>query len=241
MEDKKFAILGLAETRCKGQGRTTLHNNFELVFSGNVNDSHAGVAIIMEERFANHIENIRYESSRIIAVTININQQRTSFIQAYAPQQGRTAAEKEKFYEDLERVYDSVPTRSDVILMGDLNGHVGSEPVPGAVGHFGVGTRNPEGDNLVDFAIRNNLAIMNTYFKHRESHKYTWYRYNQSLGAYDLKTEIDFILTNNKALIRDVRAMPSTSLDSDHRLLKGKLKLHATPKIQHALRKRICT
>jgi hypothetical protein len=90
--------------------------------------------------------------------------------------------------------------------MGDLNGHVGNKPVPGAVGHFGVGTRNPEGDNLVDFAIRNNLAIMNTYFKHRESHKYTWYRYNQGLGAYDLKTEIDFILTNNKALTHQRRS-----------------------------------
>jgi hypothetical protein len=63
----------------------TLHNNFELVFSGNVNDSHADVAVIMDERFANHIENIQDESSRTFAVTLNINQQRTSFIQAYAP------------------------------------------------------------------------------------------------------------------------------------------------------------
>jgi hypothetical protein len=130
---------------------------------------------------------------------------------------------------------------SDTVIMGDLNGHVGSVEVPGIVGKFGTGTRNAEGDLLIDFAARNNMAIMNTYFDHSESHKYTWYRFNSIEQRYDQRSQIDFILTNNKAIIKDVRAIPSLSIDSDHRLLKGKLKLHQIPKISHLKRERLQT
>ena len=51
--------------------------------------------------------------------------------------------------------------------MSDLNGHVGSDKVENIVGDFGLGTRNAEGDALIDFCMRNNLSIMNTFFKHQ--------------------------------------------------------------------------
>jgi exonuclease III len=85
MKDRKIMIMGLAETRMKGKDRKTIHDNYELVYSGNLNNSRHGVAIILEEKYGRHIENITYESNRIIAITLNINQHRTSFVQTYAP------------------------------------------------------------------------------------------------------------------------------------------------------------
>ncbi|XP_071492318.1 uncharacterized protein [Diadema antillarum] len=125
--------------------------------------------------------------------------------------------------------------------MGDLNGHVGSRPVEGVIGNFGVGTRNEEGEMLIDFCVRNNLSVMNTYFKHQESHQYTWYRYNSRIGQYDLKTQIDFILSTRKSVIKDVKTIPSASLDSDHRLIKGKMKIHLPEKEKSKVRKRVKT
>ena len=34
MKDKNIKIIGLAETRLKGTGRKTLHENYELIYSG---------------------------------------------------------------------------------------------------------------------------------------------------------------------------------------------------------------
>ena len=82
---------------------------------------------------------------------------------------------------------------------------------------------------------------MNTFFKHQESHQFTWYRYNSRIGQYDQKTQIDFILSTRKSIIKDVKAIPSVSLDSDHRLVKGKMKIHLPEKEKARVRKRVKT
>ena len=77
------------------------------------------------------------------------------------------------------------------------------------------------------------MAIMNTFYKHQESKKWTWYRWNTARRAYTEKSMIDLALTNNKNLFRDVKSIPSVSMDSDHRLLLLKLKL-SKPKQKQA-------
>ncbi|KAI8484820.1 hypothetical protein Bbelb_374170 [Branchiostoma belcheri] len=57
---------------------------------------------------------------------------------AYAPQQGRPNEEKIAFYDKLQDTLDSLPVTSDIILLGDLNGHVGREVVENVTGHFGI-------------------------------------------------------------------------------------------------------
>ena len=241
MQERQLKVLGIAETRLQGQGRKTVHGDYELIYSGSERDTRHGVGLFFHPDLAVHIEKVHYISNRIVASILNINKYRVSFIQAYAPQQGRPQEEKDEFYERLQDTLDTVPIDSEIIVMGDLNGHVGSRPVEGVVGNFGVGMRNEEGEMLIDFCVRNNLSVMNTYFKHQESHQYTWYRYNSRIGQYDLKTQIDFILTTRKSVIKDVKAIPSVSLDSDHRLVKGKMKIHLPEKEKSKVRKRVKT
>ena len=66
---------------------------------------------------------------------------------------------------------------------------------------------------------------MNTYYEHRESHKLTWYRYNYQMQAYTQKSMIDLFLTNNRNVFMDVKAVPSVSMDADHRLVMAKVRL----------------
>jgi exonuclease III len=240
MIDKNIAIIGLAETRLKGKGRKIIHNNYELIYSGSQNSKNSGVALIIEPSFAQHIEKTDAINERILTVTLNIKGKRTSFIQTYAPQQGKSQEEKNNFYESLEKACDHLPMDCDKVIMGDLNGHIGAIPVEGILGNFGIGIKNPEGAALIDFCTRNDFAIMNSFFKHQESHIYTWYRYNNQTENYDQKSQIDFILSSNKALFADVKAIPSVSLDADHRLVVGKMKLHRLPKFKDNKRTRLC-
>ena len=60
---------------------------------------------------------------------------------------------------------------------------------------------------------------MNTYYQHKEAHKWTWYGWNSIKGTYDKHSQIDLFLSSNKNRIRNVKAIPSVSLDSDRRLV----------------------
>ena len=61
------------------------------------------------------------------------------------------------------------------IVMGDLNGHVrltrtGYEQ--------GIGESIAEGKRILDFCVRNNLAITSTCYQHKEADNWTWYGWN---------------------------------------------------------------
>jgi hypothetical protein len=60
------------------------------------------------------------------------------------------------------------------MLIGDMNARVGNNRVANIVGTNGEVTLNNNRKNLQIFAHSNNLKIMNTFFKHKEIHKFTW-------------------------------------------------------------------
>lgn len=62
---------------------------------------------------------------------------------------------------------------------------------------------------------------------------WSWYRWDENTHTYRDSTQIDFIITDNKRLLKDVKAVPSVSLDSDHRLVIAKIraeKLNSAPR-----------
>ena len=241
MDERGISLMGVAETRWRGEGRKILHNDYQIIYKGNQDNTKNGVAIIMSPNLSENVEKIFFGSDRIIGVVLKIKDKRYTFIEAYAPQQGRPREEKIQFYDDLQEMCDTKPPDGELIIMGDLNGHIGSEKLLEVIGNFGVGEINEGGEMLIDFCVRNNLSIMNTFFRHQESHQYTWYRWNSRTGTYDQKSQIDFIITNKKSIVKDVKAIPSISFDSDHRMVKGKFMLPQHKKAKTALRKRVCT
>ena len=88
---------------------------------------------------------------------------------------------------------DTCNADEGIIVMGDFNGHVGQDRqgYEEHLGHFSIGNRNEEGKTIMDICTRNNMKVMNTYFKHRQSHKYTWYGWNREACEYTRKTMID--------------------------------------------------
>ncbi|XP_076038579.1 uncharacterized protein LOC143023832 [Oratosquilla oratoria] len=157
-----------------------------------------------------------------------MREEKIGVIQIYAPQSGRTTEEKEHFYEMLQAAIDLFNERLKIFVIGDWNGHVGVDRVgyEDVIGVFGVGER------VLDFCTLNNLKIMNTFFQHRESHKWTWYGWSNDRGEYVCRSMIDLIVCNDKRNISNVKSIPSESMDADHRLVVAKLtfkKLRSRP------------
>ncbi|KAK3549929.1 hypothetical protein QTP86_016780, partial [Hemibagrus guttatus] len=84
--------------------------------------------------------------------------------------------EKEKFWSELDEVMESIPTGERVVIGADFNGHVGEGNIGDeeVMGKFGVKERNLEGQMVVDFAKRMDMAVVNTYFQKREEHRVTY-------------------------------------------------------------------
>ena len=78
----------------------------------------------------------------------------------------------------------------EVIVGGDMNGHVGqvANGFHEAHGNFGYGTRNAEGERILEFAEAMGYVVTSTLFKEKtESHLVTY----ESGGN---KTAVDMIL-----------------------------------------------
>ncbi|KAK3558630.1 hypothetical protein QTP86_022058 [Hemibagrus guttatus] len=97
-------------------------------------------------------------------------------VSGYAPQVGCELEEKERFWSELDEVMESIPTGERVVIGADFNGHVGEGNTGDeeVMGKFGVKERNLEGQVVVDFAKRMDMAVVNTYFQKREEHRVTY-------------------------------------------------------------------
>ena len=225
MKMRNFSILALSETRLKGFEDRIIHENYRLINSGSDQRKY-GVGFILEPCIAQYVERVNPINERIIGVDMKL-EDGISIIQVYAPQQGRPAAEKEDFYLKLQQLVDDMKYQHNIIICGDFNGHVGRDKLhyEANIGHHSIGERNEAGKRVLDFAKVNNFQIMNTFYQHRESHKWTWYRYNHQHQNYTQKSMIDLFLTNNKTIFCDVKSIPSLSLDADHRLVLAKIRI----------------
>ena len=87
-------------------------------------------------------------------------------ISAYALQVGLDESAKRHFWEDLDGLIRVVPS-SKKLFIRDLNGHIGTTSAGFEAVHegFGYGSRNQEGEKVLDFVVAFDLMIANTFFR----------------------------------------------------------------------------
>ena len=109
-------------------------------------------------------------SDRMMYMKLDIDGVMTTVISAYAPQVGCLMEEKDKFWTDLDEVVESIPKEERVVIGADFNGHVGegNRGNENIMGRYDDKARNAEGQIVLDFATRMEMAVLNTYFKKRE-------------------------------------------------------------------------
>ncbi|ESN98957.1 hypothetical protein HELRODRAFT_67113 [Helobdella robusta] len=126
-------------------------------------------------------------------------------ISGYAPQQSRKKEEKDRFYDDVSNEIGQAGMDEFVVLLGDLNGHVGADAdgYEGVHGGWGYCIRNEEGRRVLELADAHSMVVGNTWLT-REPARLITYR----SGEY--RTMIDYILIRAKPrkYVRNVKAIP---------------------------------
>ena len=123
MDERKLTIFGLSETRGKISERRIIHYNYTCLSSGDVGGKH-GVAFIIAPEISHLVEKVVPINNRMAGMILKIGTSRILFTTVYGPQQGRNDEEKDRFYEQLQEEIDKLRQTEEVIVMGDLNGHV---------------------------------------------------------------------------------------------------------------------
>jgi exonuclease III len=94
-------------------------------------------------------------------------------LNVHAPTEDKVDDIKDRFYEELEQVFDKFLKYHMKILLGDFNAKVGKEDFfKPAIGNESLhATINDNGVRVVNFATSKNLTVKSTMFPHHNIHK----------------------------------------------------------------------
>ena len=99
-------------------------------------------------------------------------------------------------------------------VTGDFNGHVGVAETghEESIGRYGRGTKNREGQDLVEMVVRNGMVVAGSFFQKRDSHKVTYRNGNH-------KTELDLLVVRRQQLfrIKDCKAIAGEYVTTQHK------------------------
>ena len=128
-------------------------------------------------------------------------------------------AEVERFYKDLQDLWELTPKEDVFSITGDWNAKVGSQETPGLTGKFGLGVQNEAGKRLIEFCQENTLVIANTLFQQHNRRLYT-----SPDGQH--RNQIDYILSSQRwrSSIQSAKTRPGADCGSDHELLIAKFR-----------------
>ncbi|KAK3520892.1 hypothetical protein QTP86_019360 [Hemibagrus guttatus] len=221
MERRKVDILCVQETRWKGSKARSIGAGFKLFYYG-VDSKRNGVGVVLKEEFVRNVLEVKRVSDRVMSLKLEFEGVMLNVVSGYAPQVGCELEEKERFWSELDEVMESIPTGERVVIGADFNGHVGEGNTGDeeVMGKFGVKERNLEGQMVVDFAKRMDMAVVNTYFQKREEHRVTY----KSGGR---RTQVDYILCRRGNLkeISDCKVVVGESVARQHRMVVCRMTL----------------
>ena len=219
-------ILAITETKKKGQGVENIGPNHVLIFSGvDVRErARAGVGLLVHKKLENLIENWNFISPRLLEVNIKPKDREIKLLIAYGPNEDANKEEKDKFESNLQIAAENLKPKQELMILGDLNARVGNnaETACGVIGREGETITSPNGERLIDFCLKNNMKIANTFFPHKDIHKYT--RVNEDRNE---KSIIDLIIVTSSLFYStmNVRVKRGAEIFSDHHLVIAKMRL----------------
>jgi hypothetical protein len=194
-----------------------------MIYSGVEKSQRAqsGVSILLKDSWKNRIISYSRVSDRIITLRLRRARDNLTIIGVYAPTIGHKN-DPEQFYNQLQDVIDKFNKNDKVIISGDLNARIGTETTNDLIGPHGEVELNDGGEYLWEFCAYNKLRITNSFFRHKDIHKFTW----AERGS---KSIIYYVIANKKIwpYITDTRVYRGAEVDTDHFLVLCKIR---TPK-----------
>ena len=229
----KLDILGISEMRWTGSGKINDSGGTTLLYSGHQDRHVYGVGFMLNKEATRALISWEPVSERIITARFQSRHAKTTVVQVYAPTEDAEDTEKDSFYDQLQNVFNELPSYDIKLLIGDFNAQLDDDRqgLEQVIGPFGSARKTTEnGKQLQLFCALNGLSIGNTYFQHKAIHKATWRSPDKIT-----KNEIDFICISQRwrSSLRDVRVCRGADIGSDHDLLRGILQIRLKKQVKH--------
>ena len=238
MEKYKIDILAIQETHIQDRTTTTIkttQGKTYIAYNGQWQEDKAktkytGTGFIVtsdiQVTFKEHTDRLTY-------IRFYTKTGPAYAISAYAPTLPKSEQNEQirtDFYDSLDKLIQTIPKRADTYILGDFNAKTGDahKTHPNIVGPYGKGKTNSNGNSLIDFVDRQQMTLVNTYFKHKLAHIATWTKNElPSRRNNPVRNQIDYCITRRKNMrhITDSRAYSGISTETDHRLVMTKIKL----------------
>lgn len=236
---------GVAEARIMGSGCRKVTEDWYLLWSGlpEGQPRRHGVGLILNSKWYRCLIDWSAVSERILVVRVRVSSGiNASVVVAYSPTDTKATPEevKEAFYLQLEAVMAALPSRDMLVLMGDFNAQVGTDPKPygGVMGPHGFGEQQPSenGERLLQLAGALQLRLANTFFK-QSSYRTATHRMKDR-NKRDVLRVIDYIAVSKRFMssVTNCRVFRSFDTDSDHNMLVLTMRLRLSVAKQHSAR-----
>eukprot|EP00794_Sanderia_malayensis_P021015 gene21015-23067_t len=243
MRRYQIQIMAIQETHLQGTDTLEIKtsdgkHNYDLFHTGSDSNKYHGVAIVCEKGLKANFQNI---SNLLCKAVLKIENRRLVFISCYTPtlqNSEKNPQEREEFYDSLHTAIQNVNSRDLLIIGGDLNAKTGTgwSMDSKVMGKFGKGKINSNGTHLLDTLELNELFLTNTCFDHKKCHRTTWEcpeRINPHKDADGnvrrniYRNQIDYVIMKqiHKALVQDSRSYSGLKTQTDHRIVRTKLRL----------------
>ncbi|KAK3507921.1 hypothetical protein QTP70_003371, partial [Hemibagrus guttatus] len=217
VERYRLEIVGLASTHSLVSGTQLLESGWTLFFSGVPHGERhrAGVGLLIAPQLSCHVLEFSPVNEKVVSLHLRAGDRCLTVVSAYGP---NSSVEYPTFLETLRRVLAGAPTGDSIVLLGDFNAHVGndSDTWRGVIGWNSPPDLNSSSVLMLDFCASHSLSIMNTMFKHKGAHQYTWY--NDTLGQ---RSIFDLVVVSSdfRPHVLDTRVKREAELSPDHHLV----------------------
>jgi hypothetical protein len=181
--DNNIDLVAVQEHRWQTHGQTgtyieTWNNSkWRFEYSSATLTGQGGVGLLMNPRFSALHSSTEKISDRILIVHFKTNPAITIIV-AYAPTEDKCDADKNAFYDDLQKCTLDVPPHNVLILVGDLNARLGSDSHltnPRSIGkHTYHDTTDDNGNRLANYCEACNMRSTQTRFPQPKSRTWTW-------------------------------------------------------------------
>ena len=251
----KMDIVCLQETKCTVHEDLLLQNKSRLIIMDQKHSRRGGLGFVIGSRMQDFIKSYGYISDRVAILDLQIPTKsgliiNYRIVNAYGPTLPRALENPQlitDFYQSLSSACN-IPSRYELFIMGDFNSKLGKNSldelmetnISDHVGRFAVGTRNSNGEHMLNFLMEHNLFACNTAFQHKCRHITTrtgWLKDHSrpnSNCTIPVYTQIDYIVckTRSKAVLQDARSYAGAKLSSDHKIVMARLDF-STPYLIH--------
>ncbi|VDO23047.1 unnamed protein product [Heligmosomoides polygyrus] len=155
----------------------------------------SGVGIIVSERF----------DDRLMKIIVAVEERRSHFFSAYAPQTGCSEQTKDGFWSLLDEKTAEISSQDMVVVAGDLSGHVGATK-DGYSCHDGLETVS------VYLSMQTHMIIVDTKFRNCGSHLI-------SFCSRNAETQVDYVLVGRRdqgLVTGDAKTVPYETVATQH-------------------------